>query len=144
MPDHSESEQWLIKAALNLRMKAEREAGGRPAGSPVPGTLGRVARNQRRHLEWAEANGSRGVGIADLVNRIETQIYRADLTMSEYLQERVADWARGYERARFPLLEWLGFTADEYAAWVLEDKVSDRVVRNQLKWYMIRVLEGRR
>lgn len=109
-------------------------------GSPAPGTIERVAMNQRRHLEWAEANGSRGESIADLVNRIESHIYRADLTMSEYLQERVADWARGYEMARFPLLEWMGFSADEYAAWVIEDKVSDRVVRTHLRSYMLHIL----
>lgn len=150
MPDHSgetygtvgkeAAETRLIKAALDFRLRAEQERQRRPAGSPAPGTLERVAMNQRRKLEWAQANGERGTNIAEMADLVALYIYRADLTMDEYLKERVAEWARGVEAHGFSILEWMGFTADEYAAWIVDDEISDRIQRIQLRPYVLHIL----
>jgi hypothetical protein len=129
------AEARLIKAALDLRIRAEQAA-----GSPAPGTLERVAMNQRRKLEWAQANGERGTNIADMADKMALQIYRADLTLSEFLQERVTEWYRGVEAHGFSILDYLGMTRDEYAAWVVDDVISDRIQRIQLRPYVLHIL----
>lgn len=111
-----------------------------PVGSPAPGTLARVAMNQRRKLEWAKANGERGTNIADMADKVALQIYRADITLSEFLQLRVQEWYRGVEAHGFPILEFLGMTRDEYAAWITDDEISDRIQRLQLRSYVLHIL----
>lgn len=52
---------------------------------------------------------------------------------SKFLEGRVAEWQRwedtGWRGRRIPILEYLGMTADEYAAWVIADVIAPRVVR---------------
>lgn len=82
--------------------------------------------------------------VADMADYFARKICAADFTLSEYLEERVAEWYRGYRKHRFPLLEWLGMTADEYAEWVTHGGVSHRVQSLQVDRYILRVLRGHR
>ena len=55
------------------------------------------------------------------------QVRPADMTDSEY----VAHMEQCYRRApgRFTLLDFMGMSADEYAAWIMDGLVPERVMR---------------
>lgn len=81
-----------------------------------------------------------------LAELVALKIRLSDMTLSEYMQERVQEWYRHVRKVGnfFSILDYLGMTADEYAAWITDDKLSDRIERIQLDHYVTRVLRGHR
>lgn len=92
----------------------------------------------------AGQEAARVESIADTAEHVARLIYAGNLTLSEYLQERVSMWYREAHIHKFSIVEFLGFTHDEYAAWIMRDEISDRVERIQLSGYVSRVLRGHR
>ncbi len=110
-----------------------------PNESPA-NRLHRIAREMRESAELDMILRDREKGLAQTAAQVAHKIYASDLTMSEYLQKRVCEWYRNWDKHGFSITEFMGMTADEYADWVINDVVSDRVARLQLRWYMSYVL----
>lgn len=79
-----------------------------------------------------------------LAELVALKIRLHDITLSEYMQERVQEWYRNLGKFNCPIMDYLGMTPDEYAAWITDDKLSDRIERIQLHHYVSRVLRGHR
>lgn len=76
------------------------------------------------------------------VNFFVQQASEHHVTMSEFLEERVAEWHQRYAYQGGSILGFLRMTPDEYANWVTSDCVSCRVCTVWAGAYAARVLTG--